>query len=363
MNIAGMGPQDDEEGHGQQNVTSLAELIDTAREQGVKIIACTMSMDVMGLKRGRAHRRHRVRRRGHATSVTPTRPTSTSSSRPSPAGAPHGATGTASMETSIDGLRRPGHRQRDRRHGVVDQARRHGLQGAAGGEGGQRRRTDDPAQQGLPDPRLRQLHLRPEDVLDDQPPEHHHDDLQRGDRASGAATDGRFTATVQSRSRRFVDWAACTGCQRLRDGAAPSPCPTSSTPTSSARRAAYIAFPQAVPKKAVLEREGTSPCIGACPAGIKAHGYVSLVRERQVRGGVPARAGRDAARRHARTGLLRAVRDRVHAHQARGPGADPADQAVRRRPALRRTGDGPRRRGRPRRTARRSPSWAPVPPA
>ena len=44
------------------------------------------------------------------------------------------------------------------------------------------------------------------------------------------------------------------------------------------RRAAYIAFPQAVPQKALIERAGTSPCSFACPAGIKAHGYVSLVR-------------------------------------------------------------------------------------
>ncbi len=32
-----------------QHVMSLPELIDSAREQGVKMIACTMSMDVMGL--------------------------------------------------------------------------------------------------------------------------------------------------------------------------------------------------------------------------------------------------------------------------------------------------------------------------
>jgi peroxiredoxin family protein len=34
----------------QQNVNSLEELIQTAREQGVKMIACTMSMDVLGFK-------------------------------------------------------------------------------------------------------------------------------------------------------------------------------------------------------------------------------------------------------------------------------------------------------------------------
>ena len=44
------------------------------------------------------------------------------------------------------------------------------------------------------------------------------------------------------------------------------------------RRAAFIAFPQAVPKKAVISREGVSPCSYECPAGIKAHGYVARVR-------------------------------------------------------------------------------------
>ncbi len=42
-----------------------------------------------------------------------------------------------------------------------------------------------------------------------------------------------------------------------------------------ARRAAHITFPQAVPKKAVIDRAGSSPCSFACPAGIQAHGYVS----------------------------------------------------------------------------------------
>ena len=46
----------------------------------------------------------------------------------------------------------------------------------------------------------------------------------------------------------------------------------------AAARGRTSPFPQAVPKKAVIEREGTSPCIVTCPAGIKAHGYVSLIR-------------------------------------------------------------------------------------
>jgi len=95
--------------------------------------------------------------------------------------------------------------------------------------------------------------------------------------------DGSFTATITQKAK-FVDWAACTGCDACQKACTVS-VPDQFNADLVARRAAYIAFPQAVPKKAVLQREGTSPCIGACPAGIKAHGYVSLVR-----GGQPERA-------------------------------------------------------------------------
>lgn len=88
--------------------------------------------------------------------------------------------------------------------------------------------------------------------------------------------DGRFQAAIRQRPK-FVDWAACTGCDACQKACTVA-VPDQFNANLAARRAAYIAFPQAVPKKAVLERAGTSPCIGACPAGIKAHGYVSLAR-------------------------------------------------------------------------------------
>jgi heterodisulfide reductase subunit A len=88
--------------------------------------------------------------------------------------------------------------------------------------------------------------------------------------------DGKFHVTVNEKPT-FVDWAACTGCNDCQTACTVA-VPDEFNSDLVARRAAYIAFPQAVPKKAVLTREGTSPCIGACPAGIKAHGYVSLVR-------------------------------------------------------------------------------------
>jgi peroxiredoxin family protein len=50
MNFGGMGARMMKRVMRQQKVSSLEELIDLAREQGVKMVACTMSMDVMGLK-------------------------------------------------------------------------------------------------------------------------------------------------------------------------------------------------------------------------------------------------------------------------------------------------------------------------
>lgn len=88
--------------------------------------------------------------------------------------------------------------------------------------------------------------------------------------------DGTFHARVR-RKAAFVDPAACTGCQDC-ELACTVAVPDQFNADLVPRRAAYIPFPQAVPKKAVIERAGTSPCIDGCPAGIKAHGYVSLIR-------------------------------------------------------------------------------------
>ena len=88
--------------------------------------------------------------------------------------------------------------------------------------------------------------------------------------------DGLFHASVRERPT-FIDWSACTGCDACQTACTVA-VPDQFNYDLVARRAAYIAFPQAVPKKAVIERDGTSPCIAACPAGIKAHGYVSLTR-------------------------------------------------------------------------------------
>jgi len=51
MNFGGLGAKMMKMVMKQQKVASLEELFATAREQGVKMVACTMSMDVMGLSR------------------------------------------------------------------------------------------------------------------------------------------------------------------------------------------------------------------------------------------------------------------------------------------------------------------------
>ncbi|MBT8228471.1 MAG: FAD-dependent oxidoreductase [Dactylosporangium sp.] len=95
---------------------------------------------------------------------------------------------------------------------------------------------------------------------------------------TGIRRDGadRFQARILAKPR-FVDTAACTGCRQCEMSCTVA-VPDQFNADMVARRAAYIAFPQAVPKKAIIERAGTSPCTGECPAGIKAHGYVALVR-------------------------------------------------------------------------------------
>ncbi len=87
---------------------------------------------------------------------------------------------------------------------------------------------------------------------------------------------GRFLVRVHTRPR-FVDLAACTGCRQCEQACTVA-VPDEWNGEMVSRRAAYIAYPQAIPQKALIERRGTSPCTDACPAGIRAHGYVSLVR-------------------------------------------------------------------------------------
>jgi heterodisulfide reductase subunit A-like polyferredoxin len=88
--------------------------------------------------------------------------------------------------------------------------------------------------------------------------------------------DGGFLVRLHQKPT-FVDPAACTGCGQC-ETACTVGVPDQFNFDLVGRRAAYIPYPQAVPKKAVIDRYGSSPCSSTCPAGVKAHGYISLVR-------------------------------------------------------------------------------------
>jgi len=88
--------------------------------------------------------------------------------------------------------------------------------------------------------------------------------------------NGGYHAKIRQKPK-FVDADACTGCRQC-EMACNVAVPDEFNADMVSRRAAYIAFPQAVPKKAVIDRAGVSPCTYECPAGIKAHGYVARMR-------------------------------------------------------------------------------------
>ncbi|MDP1512722.1 DsrE/DsrF/DrsH-like family protein [Paenibacillus sp. CMAA1739] len=50
INFAGLGPQMIKQVMKKHNALSLPELIELAREQGIKLVACTMTMDLLGLQ-------------------------------------------------------------------------------------------------------------------------------------------------------------------------------------------------------------------------------------------------------------------------------------------------------------------------
>ena len=88
--------------------------------------------------------------------------------------------------------------------------------------------------------------------------------------------NGRVEVEVTKRPT-FVDPSKCTGCGQCEKACTVAR-PDQFNDGLIARRAIYIPFPQAVPKKAVVEKRGLSPCSNTCPAGVRPHGYVALVR-------------------------------------------------------------------------------------
>ena len=88
--------------------------------------------------------------------------------------------------------------------------------------------------------------------------------------------DGTFAVELH-RKAAYVDFDACSGCGKCTEICTVT-VPDEFNYGLVTRRVAHIPFPQAVPKKAIIDRRGEAPCTFTCPANVKASGYISLVR-------------------------------------------------------------------------------------
>jgi heterodisulfide reductase subunit A len=88
---------------------------------------------------------------------------------------------------------------------------------------------------------------------------------------------GSFRVKVRKKAR-FVDEELCTGCDLCVEHCTWRGIPSEFDHGLGTRPVAHKPFPQAIPAVPAIDRAGTSRCTFNCPAGIKAHGYVSLIR-------------------------------------------------------------------------------------
>ncbi len=93
------------------------------------------------------------------------------------------------------------------------------------------------------------------------------------ERLAGEA--GNFDVTIR-RKGRYVDLGKCTGC-----GACAEVCPVvvdaEFEMNLAQRKAIYRRYPQAVPGAFGIDKQGSPACSLACPAGVNACGYVTLI--------------------------------------------------------------------------------------
>ncbi len=86
---------------------------------------------------------------------------------------------------------------------------------------------------------------------------------------------GNFHVKIRKKPT-YVDWEKCIGCGECSK-VCPVAIPNEFNFGLDDRNAISVPFPQAVPLKYTISREGLQPCKSVCPAQIGAPGYVSLV--------------------------------------------------------------------------------------
>ena len=92
---------------------------------------------------------------------------------------------------------------------------------------------------------------------------------------------GKFKVKVKKKSS-FVDWDKCTGCGLCIEGC-PVILPNEFDQGIGKRKAIYMLFPQAVPKKCVIDKREDRPCkaacVDACPVHTNVPGYIKLIAQ------------------------------------------------------------------------------------
>jgi heterodisulfide reductase subunit A len=88
---------------------------------------------------------------------------------------------------------------------------------------------------------------------------------------------GDFKLTIRKKAG-FVNPDLCNGCGEC-DPVCPVSVPNQYEYGLATRKAIYRPFPQAVPNTYTIDKRGTAACRIACPAGVNAHAFITLIRE------------------------------------------------------------------------------------
>jgi len=89
---------------------------------------------------------------------------------------------------------------------------------------------------------------------------------------------GNFNAIINKRTR-YIYEDKCTGCGDCIQQC-PVQVPDDFNQKLNDRKAIYLQFPQAVPFKVQIDKQGIPPCKDACPAHVNAQGYVALISKK-----------------------------------------------------------------------------------